>query len=736
MLRRFIILLIPAIFAVCAVSAQVNVEISQEKVLENGQKFYLHTVQQGQTLYSICKAYSAKEKDVLNANPELQSGTLSIGQIIKIPIENEISKDGKYIVYTVKKGETLYSLLKRFETTEKEFYEANPKLSRNESIRAGDEIYFPVKEKKNENVIVKKPEEEPKQNVITPRDETKYIYHTVAKGETLYKLTKQYDISLDELVAENPSLADRPLSIGETIRVPRKQIALVKQEENNKEEKNEEPEHYIRPVNSENAEVAETEPDTMVVLTDKKDFSIALLMSFETEANLRDLANQEKRKVPQKIRTATERAVDFYSGCLVALENFRHDDVNIRFKAYDIGKDNTILTTMVGEGKLDNVDMIIGPAYKSQVDYLNSLNLGIPMLLPFVTDENVLKSNPNNIMLNPSKQDIRNEVAKYASSIANSNALIIKGTSDDSKVAASKYVEAMQNVGVKATELNFNGSSIEALGSALVKGAENLIIMTFENEMTATRVLSQVFKLCNDYKITLIADPRIMNYESIDPNYYVEVRYTYYSDISIDYKNLDVKTFISRFHNAFLCEPNTDAYIAADAINYFVPLMQKAGKTFAGIIDQNYVQEGLGGKRQYVKNSGYSANSYSNKEVYLYTIQKDYSFSIVYPTENSTDNKYHRKEMGALTMTVQLLLALSLLVVIHEFGHYLAARAFGVRVKKFYLFFDFPMFFTAPTFALFRAKKVNGKWKFSWFSRNAPKEFDDDETTTEWGIGY
>ncbi len=92
--------------------------------------------------------------------------------------------------------------------------------------------------------------------------------------------------------------------------------------------------------------------------------------------------------------------------------------------------------------------------------------------------------------------------------------------------------------------------------------------------------------------------------------------------------------------------------------------------------------------------------------------------------------------MGALTMTVQLLLALSLLVVIHEFGHYLAARAFGVRVKKFYLFFDFPMFFTEPTFALFRAKKVNGKWILSWFSRNAPEEYDNDETTTEWGIGY
>lgn len=92
--------------------------------------------------------------------------------------------------------------------------------------------------------------------------------------------------------------------------------------------------------------------------------------------------------------------------------------------------------------------------------------------------------------------------------------------------------------------------------------------------------------------------------------------------------------------------------------------------------------------------------------------------------------------MGALTMTVQLLLALSLLVVIHEFGHYLAARAFGVRVKKFYLFFDFPMFFTEPTFALFRAKKVNGKWIFSWFSKKAPQAYEEDETTTEWGIGY
>ena len=37
---------------------------------------------------------------------------------------------------------------------------------------------------------------------------------------------------------------------------------------------------------------------------------------------------------------------------------------------------------------------------------------------------------------------------------------------------------------------------------------------------------------------------------------------------------------------------------------------------------------------------------------------------------------------------LQFMAALSLLVVIHEFGHFIAAKIFGVRVEKFYLFFD------------------------------------------------
>ena len=59
----------------------------------------------------------------------------------------------------------------------------------------------------------------------------------------------------------------------------------------------------------------------------------------------------------------------------------------------------------------------------------------------------------------------------------------------------------------------------------------------------------------------------------------------------------------------------------------------------------------------------------------------------------------------------QLILALSILVVIHELGHFLFARLFKVRVEKFYMFFN-------PKFSLVRAKKINGKWQIKFFAPN------------------
>ena len=77
--------------------------------------------------------------------------------------------------------------------------------------------------------------------------------------------------------------------------------------------------------------------------------------------------------------------------------------------------------------------------------------------------------------------------------------------------------------------------------------------------------------------------------------------------------------------------------------------------------------------------------------------------------------------MTILIKVLQFFLSLSILVFVHELGHFLAAKAFKTRVEKFYLFFDWG-------FSLFRCKKVNGKWQFKFFSKNVPDKY----TVTEY----
>ena len=82
-----------------------------------------------------------------------------------------------------------------------------------------------------------------------------------------------------------------------------------------------------------------------------------------------------------------------------------------------------------------------------------------------------------------------------------------------------------------------------------------------------------------------------------------------------------------------------------------------------------------------------------------------------------------------MIQALQLILALSFLVLIHELGHFTFARIFHVRVEKFYMFFN-------PWISLFRAKKFEGKWHFKFFAKNEDEEWAKYPDNTEWGIGW
>ena len=62
---------------------------------------------------------------------------------------------------------------------------------------------------------------------------------------------------------------------------------------------------------------------------------------------------------------------------------------------------------------------------------------------------------------------------------------------------------------------------------------------------------------------------------------------------------------------------------------------------------------------------------------------------------------------GILIQTLQFVASLSMLVLIHEFGHFITARMFGVRVDRFYLFFN-------PWFSLFKFKRGDTEYGIGW----------------------
>ncbi|MFH2096659.1 MAG: site-2 protease family protein, partial [Bacteroidota bacterium] len=91
--------------------------------------------------------------------------------------------------------------------------------------------------------------------------------------------------------------------------------------------------------------------------------------------------------------------------------------------------------------------------------------------------------------------------------------------------------------------------------------------------------------------------------------------------------------------------------------------------------------------------------------------------------------------MSGLIMAIQMIAALSLLVILHEFGHYIAARIFGIRVEKFYLFFN-------PKFSLLTYNKKTGIKFFVIHKGDKAKnekEKEQDEQAKEYctyGIGW
>ncbi len=168
---------------------------------KNENKFVIHEVEAGETLFGLSRRYGVDTEAIKNANSESVS-SLAIGQKVLIPVvTNEITSLDDY--HVVKPSETLFSLSRQYDVTVDDLVKWN-NLSNN-SISIGERLKVGNANSENPPVT---------SSGKTPIKATKT--HTVQASQTLYSISKMYDISTDQLRSWN-NLKSDGLKIGQVL---------------------------------------------------------------------------------------------------------------------------------------------------------------------------------------------------------------------------------------------------------------------------------------------------------------------------------------------------------------------------------------------------------------------------------------------------------------------------------------------------------------------------------------
>lgn len=178
------------------ISASYAISYAQEN-----QSYFLHTIEKGQNLYSISSMYNVTTADIARLNPGCED-KIYAGQTIKIP-KVKASQKGETF-HTIQAGETLYKLTTLYHVTAKAICEANPGLSA-ENFRIGQVIRIPLEEDKTATTT-QTPVEKP--TIQGPVQSKCKEMHKVSRKETVFSVSREYGISEQQLIAANPELKD------------------------------------------------------------------------------------------------------------------------------------------------------------------------------------------------------------------------------------------------------------------------------------------------------------------------------------------------------------------------------------------------------------------------------------------------------------------------------------------------------------------------------------------------
>ncbi|MDD2299897.1 MAG: LysM peptidoglycan-binding domain-containing protein [Fermentimonas sp.] len=492
-----------------AVSSSVNrtaasgaTAVDQTPPVDQNQNFK-HTVVKGETVFSISQMYNTTVDEIYRLNPNARE-SISVGQVLTIPQRRVISevKEENYRYHTILPKETLYSLSRTYSLKPEDVIAANPGLTV-ETFQIGRTIRIPFFES---------------YQVVTPYEvQTTDLTHRVSRGETLYSISRQYNVPVGEIEAKNPMLAGGLKTNMELI-IPVNRSSLEGTTQRLENDVN-------------RLLIQRQSPQRVDVI------KVGLLLPFLDESGGAHLRLQE-----------------YYEGFLLAVEDLKNRGTDLELYVFEIGKggDTKKLESLLQTLEMQSLNLIIGGVSDSQIRTLSDFSRAnnIKYVVPFSNSNGEVLNNGNIFQVNPLPKSLNDNTSDvFLETFRNSNIIFVSGGQNDKMELLSQIQNNLRNNNIRYETISVTSTLETSILALLSSGKENVIIPTSGDSNTLRRIIEELKKVQetnSDYVFRLFGYPEWQTYSSLIDEYHHFGTYIY-SPFFVDNNNPVTKAFRERF---------------------------------------------------------------------------------------------------------------------------------------------------------------------------------------------
>ena len=509
----------------------------------NGVEYYVYTVEASEGLYRISKKFNVLQADIYKANPGITEA-IKAGQTLYIPVNKgngsksmqKSSYQKKIIEHKVLAKQTLYSISKMYGVEQSDIVGMNPEIQGN-TIKIGQTLKIPIsnmtKGEEQERVInqINDTQSPPTSNTSNRNVKKKYVtYEVKNKKETLYSISKQFGVSINEIIEANPYAQDG-IKKGDILQIPIDEKNIPKTSGN-------ELYHLVQPketiygickqYNISKEDLFRRNPrlqteglkygDTIFIASAEKTlgdttdgntrtYKIAYLLPFSIGENERNVN--------------IERFIDFYRGSLIAMEDIKTSGVSLEVYTFDTQL-GTSKTQEIVKSKLPkDIDLIIGPAYPEQISQVASFakKNNIVQVVPFTSHISNSDRYAQQYQFNPVPNDLDKIVAaNIFNKFKDNNIYMVYFSNEENEKSFYTLPEQLERLmklkSVRYVKLNISDISKDKIASIANNNKHNLMVIR-QCQTSDFQELIDMFDN-NTRNITFVTEHNIFDYAQKD----------------------------------------------------------------------------------------------------------------------------------------------------------------------------------------------------------------------------